>query len=256
MASGTMGLSEGFAPHLRDVMDILHDVWNAIKPEQIRRCWRKSTLIDYNQPPANIDNNIVATSDTAAETVTTDQHDSNVEDVLAEVFVFVESHDCKPIGDNELDEIIWELALAVQTCKISTQAKNDLIEGWVSMEDNQQCNGILVEEIVQLMDLEVLCQLKEMSIEGNDEDSEDEDFLEEDKPTKPVTFDEVNALAVQLKSLQVQISQLGGEYHAVALGVGTDYDNLLSIYRKNENRELSRKLKAAHQTLITAFINK
>ena len=94
-----------------------------------------------------------------------------------------------------------------------------------------------------------------MSIEGNDKDSEDEDFLEEDKPTKQVTFDEINALAVQLKSLQVQISQLGGEYHAVALGIGTDYDNLLSIYRKNENRELSRKLKAAHQTLIKAFIN-
>ncbi len=46
----------------------------------------------------------------------------------------------------------------------------------------------MVEEIVQLMDLEVLCQLKEMSIEGNDEDSEDDDFLEEDKPTKPVTY--------------------------------------------------------------------
>ena len=45
------------------------------------------------------------------------------------------------------------------------------------------------------MDLEVLCQLKEMSIERNDEDSEDEDFLEEDKPRKPVTFHEVNGLA-------------------------------------------------------------
>jgi hypothetical protein len=70
MASGTMGLSEGFAPHLCDVMDILYDVWNAIKPAQIRHCWRKSTLIAYNHPPANIDNNIVATSDIAAETVT------------------------------------------------------------------------------------------------------------------------------------------------------------------------------------------
>jgi hypothetical protein len=45
-------------------------------------------------------------------------------------------------------------------------------------------------------------------------------------------------LAVQLKFLQIQISQLGGEYHAVALDVGTDHGNLLSIYRKNENREL------------------
>jgi hypothetical protein len=64
--------------------------------------------------------------------------------------------------------------------------------------------------------------------------------LEEDKPREPVNSDDVNALAVQLKSLQVHIRQLGGEYHAVALAM-VNYDDLLSIYRKNENRELSRK---------------
>ena len=148
------------------------------------------------------------------------------------------------------------MALAVQECKISMQAKNKLVEGLVSMEENQQCNNLLIEEIDQLMDLEVLCQLKEMSIEGNDEGSEDEVFLEEDKPREPVTFDEVNALAVQLKSLQVQISQLGGEYHAVSVAIGNYYNDLLSIYCKNENRELSRKQKATHQTSITTFINK
>ena len=36
--SGTMGLSEGFAPHLHDMIHILYDVWNDIKPEQIRHC--------------------------------------------------------------------------------------------------------------------------------------------------------------------------------------------------------------------------
>jgi hypothetical protein len=45
-------------------------------------------------------------------------------------------------------------------------------------------------------------------------------------------------LALQLKFLQIQISQLGGEYHAVALDVDTDHGNILSIYGKNENREL------------------
>jgi hypothetical protein len=34
--------------------------------------------------------------------------------------------------------------------------------------------------------------------------------LEEDKPKEPVTFDEVNNLAIQLKTLQVQIGALGG----------------------------------------------
>ena len=88
--------------------------------------------------------------------------------MFAEVVAFVESHDCKPRDDNELDEIVWKMALAVWACKISTQAKNELVDGWVSMEDNQQCINLLAEEIVHLMDLKVLCQLKEMSIEGND----------------------------------------------------------------------------------------
>ena len=74
------------------------------------------------------------------------------------------------------------IGTAVQTCKISTQAKNDLIEEWVSMEDNQQCNNLLAEEIDQLMDLKVLCQLKEMSIEGNDEGSENEFFWRKTSP--------------------------------------------------------------------------
>ena len=119
------------------------------------------------------------------------------------------------------------------------------------MEDNQQCNNKLAEEIVQLMELDVLCQLKEMLIEGNDEYSKDEDFLEEEKPREPVTFDEVNALAVQLKSLQVKISKLGGQYHAVALAMSNEYDNLLSIYRKNE-----KIIKETEGCPITAFINK
>ena len=140
-----MGLSNGFAPHLHDVMNILYDIWNTIKPEQIRHCWRKPNLIDHYQPPVNIDNGTVATSDTAAETITTDQsnnqRDCNAEDMFAEVAAFVDSHDCKPRGDDEFDEFVWEMALVVQECKINTQAKNKVVEGWVSMEDNQQCNN-------------------------------------------------------------------------------------------------------------------
>lgn len=92
-----------------------------------------------------------------------------------------------------------------------------------------------------------------MLIEGM---MKDVDFVEEDKPQEPGTFDEVHSLAVQSISLLVQISQFGGEDHAVTLDMGTDYDNLLSIYCKNKNIELSRKLKAAHETLMAAFIDK
>jgi hypothetical protein len=48
-----------------------------------------------------------------------------------------------------------------------------------------------------------------MSIKGNNEDSGDEGFLDEDKPRETVTFDELNAFVVQLKSLEFKISKLG-----------------------------------------------
>ena len=43
----------------------------------------------------------------------------------------------------------------------------------------------------QEMEMKLLCRLKEISIEGNVEDSEDEGILDEDKPREPVTSDEV-----------------------------------------------------------------
>jgi len=124
------------------------------------------------------------------------------------------------------------------------------------MEDNEQCNNLLAEEVNQLMDLEVLCNLKQLSIENDKDNDDEEDALEDDTRKEPVTFDEVNNLAVQLKTLQVQIGALGGEYHAVSLAVSDAYDNLWSIYRKNKNKEISKKQKATNQTSIKAFLNK
>ena len=64
--------------------------------------------------------------------------------------------------------------MAVKECSINNpQAKKSLVDGWVSMEDNEQCNNLLAEEVNQLMDLEVLCNLKKLSIE-NDKDNDDE----------------------------------------------------------------------------------
>jgi hypothetical protein len=69
----------------------------------------KSTLNDHNKPPA--------TSDTTVDTITTDQSnnqlDNEADDVFTVVAAFVESLDCNPSGDDELDEILWEMVLAV-----------------------------------------------------------------------------------------------------------------------------------------------
>jgi hypothetical protein len=86
--------------------------------------------------------------------------------------------------------------------------------------------------------------------------TDEEDALEDDTRKEPVTFDEVNNLAVQLKTLQVQIGTLGGEYHAASLAASDAYDNLWSIYCKNKNKEISKKQKATNQTSIKAFFSK
>ncbi len=50
MRTGIMGLDEGHAPHLKDVMDILNDVWNEITPLKVKNCWVKTTLISVDKP--------------------------------------------------------------------------------------------------------------------------------------------------------------------------------------------------------------
>jgi hypothetical protein len=46
MTRGTKGLEQGFAPHVRDCIDLLHEVQKNVKEESIFNCWRKSTLLD------------------------------------------------------------------------------------------------------------------------------------------------------------------------------------------------------------------
>ena len=78
---------------------------------------------------------------------------------------------------------------------------------------------LLADEINAMMEVDVLCKLRDLSVqdEGEGEDEEDEVI---NSKKEPVAYDEVNALVVQLKSLQVQASELGNDYHAVYLALG------------------------------------
>eukprot|EP00984_Skeletonema_dohrnii_P031549 scaffold24154_cov78-Skeletonema_dohrnii-CCMP3373.AAC.1 len=68
MLAGTKGLSEGYPPHLRDVMDILFEVWEEVDPSAIRRCWIKSQLIGSDDVAPSVANaaDTTAASSTAA----------------------------------------------------------------------------------------------------------------------------------------------------------------------------------------------
>ena len=48
MKRGTKGLAQGYAPHIRDCIDLLHEVQQEVKAESLFNCWKKSTLL--NQP--------------------------------------------------------------------------------------------------------------------------------------------------------------------------------------------------------------
>ena len=73
----------------------------------------------------------------------------------------------------------------------------------VEMEDSTFCQEVLAEEVKESLDLDVLCQLKEVPDE-DDEVEDEEDEKEDAAQAKPVTSDMVNALAARLKTLSVE----------------------------------------------------
>jgi len=68
------------------------------------------------------------------------------------------------------------------------------------------------------------------------------------------SFDEVKALAVQLKSQQVQASELGKDYHTVYLALGDASNSIWSIYHKQQNIETTKKQSTAKQTTMKHFL--
>ena len=90
-----------------------------------------------------------------------------------------------------------------------------------------------------------------MKDEGEGEVEEDEEI---NSKRESVSFDEVNALAVQLKSLQVQASELGKDYLSVYLALGDASNSIWSIYHKQQNIKKAKKQSTAKQTPMKHFL--
>ena len=106
------------------------------------------------------------------------------------------------------------------------------------------------------LDVDVLCELKEVTL---DDDKEDEEFEQQDcKHRELVTFDKIITLAALVKALWVQIDELWGEYNINIISLNlNDASNkprpfLLQAWEYKE----SKKNKAAHQTSIHCFSKK
>jgi hypothetical protein len=57
-----------------------------------------------------------------------------------------------------------------------------------------------------------------------------------------------------LKSLQVQASELGEDYHAVYLALGDASNSIWPIYRKQQNIKKEKKQSTAKQTSMKHFL--
>ena len=121
------------------------------------------------------------------------------------------------------------------------------------MEENDYTHELLADEINTMMEVDVLCKLSDLSVkdEGEREDEEDEAI---NSKREPLSFDEVHVIAVQLKSLQVQASELGKDYHTVYLALGDASNSIWSIYHKQQNIKKAKKQSTAKQISMKHFL--
>ena len=134
-------------------------------------------------------------------------------------------------------------------CTLLPSAKHDTLHHQLPLNIYE----LLADEINAMMEVDVLCKLSDLSVkdEGEGEDEEDEAI---NSKRESVSFDEVNALAVQLKSLQVQASELGEDCHTVYLALGDASNSIWSIYRKQQNIKKAKKINTAKQTSMKHFL--
>ena len=77
---------------------------------------------------------------------------------------------------NEFDEALLEMTNAVKEANPQNRVEmQKMVEGWVSIEDSEFCQDVMAAEVEELMDLDVLCDLKNNPQEDADEDKSDDE---------------------------------------------------------------------------------
>ena len=109
-----MGIEEGFAPHLRNAMDIICEIQEDVCAEKLYRCWKKSTLLDgyVNYPHPNT---------SATDATNTDATNTSIQEAI--------EIDDSPNGDDEMAERIKDLtALVIDDRKKNRSFSDNEIE--------------------------------------------------------------------------------------------------------------------------------
>ncbi len=79
---------------------------------------------------------------------------------------------------NELDAVVKEMVETVNETNGDQNGMNVMLQGWISMEDNEACVNELAKKVNQLMDVDVL--LKEMETK--------DDYTNSDRETSEEVF--------------------------------------------------------------------
>ena len=167
-----------------------------------------------------------------------DDEDAMTEEEARSVFTlpadFSKKNDCQPKpGEimNEFDEILWEMALAVEEYDgDNLDAMKEMVEGWIVTEDTDYCHEVLANEVEALIDIDELCHWKKAKWREDEDDGNDEGLDAAEGPKKACDSESVNALAAKLKALSVEVDNLGNEFSAIAVAVNDASDNVCSAY--------------------------
>lgn len=256
MKAGTIGLDEGHAPHLRDVMSILDEVWNEIPASKISNCWKKTTILS-STPTTSTAADLNSTAEAAGDATVT-----LTDDEAHQLYNLIAQFSAENVNDsdlpnhgfiNDFDQAFLEMATAVEECDADDEEEmRRFIDGWVSMEDNEYCQEVLADEVKKLMDVDLICALKDSQPEEDDDDDEEE-VIEIREPTPP-SFEKLNDIAGLLKSLSIEVDDMGEEYGKTAVMLNDASNALRADYRRMENRRLARMRHSVRQTSIWAFM--
>ena len=119
----------------------------------------------------------------------------------------------------------------------------------------------MADEVEALLDLDVIYNFKEP--ENDNDNDEEKDELEDEAAAKPkatITTEDLNQLATQLKTLSVNIAELGDNFGLVSTAMSDAEDDLRRVFRKMNNAKNAEKAKklamSGMQSNVMEFMHK
>mmetsp|Transcript_14545 Transcript_14545/g.31054 ORF Transcript_14545/g.31054 Transcript_14545/m.31054 type:complete len:205 (-) Transcript_14545:23-637(-) len=190
-----------------------------------------------------------------------DGEDKEAGEIIAMVAKFAKENSQKSDHSkpqNDFDEVFDEMARTVGDLANGNAyyATEKILDGWISMEDNDYCRHVIGEEAQELMTRDALCGLAKVAEEVDDDVNEDS--LQNEEDPKELTLDDVNKIATSLKALSVSIDNfpLPPTYSSLGRDVSDASTNLWAAYRNVVGDKTRRKQRKTRQCSALPFFEK